>query len=631
MPVLVRDIRPGAASSMAARDRMAFGAAGETAWFVADDGVTGYEPYRSDGTPAGTSRVADINFGAEDSDPYDFTPLGDLVFFGATHADSGVELWRSDGTPSGTYIMLDIALNALSSFPSELTPFREKLYFAAGEIEGGRELWRTNGTRVGTERVVDLELGPVGSDPSELVVMDDILYFAATVDGERELWRSDGTKPGTFIVRNLNGGSSASPGELTVVGETLFFRAAGDGGGNELWKTDGSEPGTVQVKDIWEGSIGSEPDQLTAVGNRVFFVADDGESGPELWRSDGTFEGTVPVRNIGATGGSYPSHLRAGFNRLFFVAFHLDTGREVWTTDGTVGGTVRLTDLRPGAQNGIDEFGELTVVNDLLYFRGVDPERGPSLWQSDGSVAGTLPVADIEPGAGGSFADDDGPSFLTDVGGTLFFRAKDPTYGLEPRALTDCGDGVRSTVEECDDANHDSGDCCSATCRLEPAGMPCGEDTDSCMNLVCDGEGACDTAATSGPCNDGATCTASDTCVEGVCRGVLEGFDGVSCLLFELAAGEMCGEPLPPKLKRIARKRARKSLKLLHRLEKKLAQPQQVAKLLGRLDPTVGTIAVKAADAARAPKEKDRIPATCAERLIGAVSTVQQALPGLVP
>jgi len=631
VPVLVRDVRPGPPGGLAVRDRMAFGAVGDVAWFAADDGVTGYEPYRSDGTPAGTMRVADVAFGEEDSAPYGFTALGDVVFFGASGNDGGVELWRSDGTSPGTYVVLDIALSGMSSFPLELTPIGDRLYFTAGEIEGGRELWRTNGTRVGTERVIDLEPGPTGSDPSDLAVMDGILYFAATVDGERELWRTDGTEPGTFMVRDLNGSSSATPSALTVVGDTLFFRAAGDGGGFELWKTDGSEPGTVQVKDIWLGAVGSEPDQLTAVGETLYFVADDGVSGPELWKSDGSSEGTLTVRNIGASGGSYPSHLTAGFNRVFFVAFEGATGRELWTSNGTPSGTVRLTDTLPGTSNGLDEFAELVVVNQVLYFRAVDPTRGPSLWQSDGSLAGTLPVADLVPGADGSHGDDDGPSFLTDVAGTLFFRAQDATLGLEPWALTDCGDGVASTVEECDDGNSESGDCCSATCRYEPAGARCGDTGETCNNLVCDGEGACDEQPTPGPCDDGATCTAGDSCSEGVCRGTLAGFDGVNCLLFELAQGQLCGDPLPPKLRRVSRKRARKALRYLRKLEKKQDQPQAVARLLGRLDPTVGTIAVKAADAARAPKEKDRVTVACAERLIGAVTTVQQALAELPP
>jgi ELWxxDGT repeat protein/cysteine-rich repeat protein len=649
VPVLVRDVRVGAEGGLERRDRMAFGAAGATLWFAADDGDTGYEPWRSDGTPSGTVRVADLGPGTDGSAPYGFTAFGDEVFFAASGPvageDTGTELWRSDGTPAGTHIVRDIAGAALSSYPLELTPLGDHLYFTAGEIEGGRELWRTDGTAAGTERVVDLEAGPDGSEPSDLVVMGGILYFTALVGGERELWRTNGTALGTHVVRDLNGTSSSFPAALTVAGATLFFRATGAQGA-ELWKTDGTEPGTQQVKDIQPGNPGSEPDLLTAAGDTLCFVADDGASGPEPWRSDGTDAGTQPLRDIGEeSAGSFPSHLTAVGSRLFFVAFHLDTGRELWTSDGTTTGTVRLTDLGPGTTNGIDELGELVASNGLLYFRGVDPARGPALWQSDGSVAGTVPVADLVasapagapvgvPGAGGSGGDDDGPTFLTDVAGTLFFRAQDAASGLEPWVLTACGDGVVSAAEECDDGNQQTGDCCTATCRFEPAGLRCGDDGVACGELACDGEGACEELPLGGPCDDGAVCTADDVCGEGVCRGSVAGFHGVRCLLFELAAGELCDTALPAKLGRLVRRRAGKAIRFVDRVERKLgrsAPASRMVRLLERAETAVGTIAVEAADAARAPKERDRIPVECADRLMAGVSTVQSAIPTLVP
>jgi ELWxxDGT repeat protein/cysteine-rich repeat protein len=628
VPVQVRDVRPGAAGGLERRDRMAFGAAGATLWFAADDGDGGYEPWRSDGTPSGTVRVADVVPGPEGSAPYGFTALGDVVFFVASTEDTGTELWRSDGTAAGTHVVRDLALAALSSFPLQPTPLGDRLYFTAGEIDGGRELWRTDGTPAGTERVVDLEPGPEGSAPSELVVMDGILFFTALVGGERELWRTDGTELGTWMVRDLNGVSSSVPGALTVVGDVLFFRATGSEGA-ELWRTDGTEPGTVQVKDIRPGNLGSEPDLLTAAGDTLYFVADDG-SGAELWRSDGTEDGTRPVGG----GGSFPSHLTTVASRLFFVAFDLDTGRELWTTDGTAPGTVRLTDLRPGAPNGIDDLGELAASHGVLYFRGVDPMRGPALWQSDGTVAGTVPVADLVPGADGSGADDDGPTFLTDVAGTLFFRAQDATTGLEPWVLTECGDGVPSAGEECDDGNQLTGDCCTPTCRFEPAGLRCGDDGEACSALACDGEGACEPRAVVGPCDDGAVCTADDACVEGVCRGSVAGFAGVRCLLFELASGDLCDAALPGKLARVVRRRANKAIRFVDRVERRLgrgASASRMRRLLERAGSSLGVIAVKAADAVRAPKERDKVPGECADRLIGGAATVQTALPALVP
>src|SRR5438132_732998 len=68
----------------------------------------------------------------------------------------------------------------------------------------------------------------------------------------------------------------------------------------------------------------------------------------------------------------------------------------------------------------------LTDVNGTLFFVASDPTNGRELWKSDGTAAGTVLVKDIHPGSG-----DSSPYGLTDVNGTLFFAAFDPANGTE--------------------------------------------------------------------------------------------------------------------------------------------------------------------------------------------------------
>src|SRR5439155_692817 len=68
----------------------------------------------------------------------------------------------------------------------------------------------------------------------------------------------------------------------------------------------------------------------------------------------------------------------------------------------------------------------LTDVNGTLFFVASDPTNGRELWKSDGTAAGTVLVKDIHPGSGDSY-----PYWLTDVNGTLFFAAFDPSNGTE--------------------------------------------------------------------------------------------------------------------------------------------------------------------------------------------------------
>ena len=80
---------------------------------------------------------------------------------------------------------------------------------------------------------------------------------------------------------------------------------------------------------------------------------------------------------------------------------------------------------------------------------------------------------------------------------------------------TRCGDGMLDDAgEQCDDFNQTSGDCCSSSCQLEPAGAPCSPDGKLCTDDACDGAGTCQHVDNSAPC--GTTC-APATCAAGQC------------------------------------------------------------------------------------------------------------------
>ena len=60
-----------------------------------------------------------------------------------------------------------------------------------------------------------------------------------------------------------------------------------------------------------------------------------------------------------------------------------------------------------------------------LYFRARD-SRGSELWRSDGTNLGTRLVRDVFPGPNGSR-----PRSLANVGGVLYFSARDGVHGFE--------------------------------------------------------------------------------------------------------------------------------------------------------------------------------------------------------
>ncbi|HZF10334.1 MAG TPA: ELWxxDGT repeat protein [Thermoanaerobaculia bacterium] len=217
---------------------------GTAVLFAADDGTSGRELWRSDGTATGTRRLADLLPGAFGSAPHDLTRLGNVVYFFASPTGTGEALFKTDGTAQGTVLVSDLRLNGTPSWARDLTVSGGKLFFVVNNELIGAELWTSQGDQASTRIVADLKFGPASSTPKNLTDVGGVLLFAAD-DGTTglELWRSDGTGAGTLKLADINPGpSSSSPGPFTVVGNQVFFGADDGVHGRELW--------TIPVADV---------------------------------------------------------------------------------------------------------------------------------------------------------------------------------------------------------------------------------------------------------------------------------------------------------------------------------------------------------------------------------------------
>jgi ELWxxDGT repeat protein len=212
-------------------------------FFTATTSANGSELWKTDGSEAGTVLVRDIHPGPASSRPL---PLpsgrpavlpGGIVLFSANDGTSGTELWKSDGTEAGTVLVEDVFPGPGGSEPLWLTVVGDKAYFAADDGVHGRELWVSDGTAAGTLLVEDLFPGAASSLPLRLFAEGSVLVFAA-FDGAHgfEPWRSDGTMLGTRMLQDIApGAASSSPVEFTPAGPNLYFVASDNVTGFELW------------------------------------------------------------------------------------------------------------------------------------------------------------------------------------------------------------------------------------------------------------------------------------------------------------------------------------------------------------------------------------------------------------
>jgi ELWxxDGT repeat protein len=114
------------------------------------------------------SLISNIN-ATGSSLPQNLVPFGGFVYFTANDGVHGRELWRTDGTSAGTTLVADIAPGSADSDPQWLTPVGAWLYFSAFRPDVGVELWRTNGTV--TELVADIRTGTASSNPTWLTAV----------------------------------------------------------------------------------------------------------------------------------------------------------------------------------------------------------------------------------------------------------------------------------------------------------------------------------------------------------------------------------------------------------------------------------------------------------------------------
>ena len=445
---LVADILPGAASSLwfdSFSFENDFVALPGALLFFADDNVHGSEPWRSDGTAAGTALVADVSPGGLGSflggETGAVAAAGTAFFFVLDPwGQFAPTLWKSDGTAAGTarvkfptavhssisvndggLVLVSSGAFSYPPVPDPLflpgTPFAPlggaRLLFAAARWGPVPEVWATDGTAAGTSYVGYQQ-------PTQMVPFGGAVLFTDS----QGVWRTDGTSGGTVLL----GGSGTSQ-QLTPVPGAVYFSDS-PAGTSQLWRTDGTAAGTSLATAV---AYSSGPlAEMTAFGNKVVFTANI-NYGYQPWISDGTAAGT---RRLGASACCpwNPTRYTVVGNTVFFAADDGVHGNELWKSDGTANGTTLVRDLNPGNGSALLPPADPTLgggavavaFQGQLFFAADDGSIGEELWRSDGTLGGTQLVRDINPGTGGSQ-----PRELTVAGGKLFFVADDGVHGRE--------------------------------------------------------------------------------------------------------------------------------------------------------------------------------------------------------
>jgi ELWxxDGT repeat protein len=339
---------------------------------VAAPGIPGL--WRTDGDEL-SSLPAPMSYGAW------LTRVGDEVYFGGWNAASGTELWKTDGTPAGTDRVADL-LPGVGDNPHHLTEALDRLWFGLDNGWGFEaRLWESRGTAATTfGHPLGFEID--SNEPNSIQVLDPVagtLVFRAGGG----VWALDSVGGEVGPIRTLQTRSYEGFASAVLDGALYFVDAEADGS-CALFRSPGTAAQTTRVKSVgcrYDPWYAGTPEEMVAFGGRVYFTGCASATGCELWVSDGTAAGTAPFADLAlGAHSSMPALLTPIDGRLYFRGCSPVEGCEPWVTDGSVAGTHRLADIWPGAESGLRWTWERFVPSGrLLYFRA-DDGTGTELW-----------------------------------------------------------------------------------------------------------------------------------------------------------------------------------------------------------------------------------------------------------
>jgi ELWxxDGT repeat protein len=291
--------------------------------FSAHNNSDGYEPWISDGTEEGTFMIKNIRSEGSSLRNYNdiqpFYAANNIAYFFANDGEHGFEPWRSDGTEEGTFMLKDIRTYGNgtghdqiggSSWPKDFIEFNGFTYFIAFDTNGSA-VWKTDSTKEGTEKVYE------HPNIGRILKINNKLFFAG-YDNSGIFWESDGTEAGTKNINLLSYINLVNANKIHLNND-LYFVSRLENISNRvgLYKTDGTENGTTL---LYEGLNHPTLDNviiknLTECNEFIYFELEDyyGRGIPELWRTNGSV-----TEKIDTDTGNFEIFLTCHKNNLFY-------------------------------------------------------------------------------------------------------------------------------------------------------------------------------------------------------------------------------------------------------------------------------------------------------------------------
>lgn len=358
-------------------------------FFSADDGTHGYELWRSDGTENGTYIVKDIRIGNQGSMAnYDvqqqFTAINNIIYFNANDGINGFELWRSDGTEVGTYMIKNIDTSTNDgSFPREFVILNNTIYFIAND-NSGTGLWTTDGTDSGTLKIINLnDMRVLKTVNNKLIIVAET---SGTSYGPHDLWVSNGTFSGTSHLQSYGDGIDSDIRVTKKFNDELYFVAKQQITGKKaLFKTDGTLSGSqlVFAENLYSTFETLDIKNMLTCGSYLYFGVNDYEfSDKELWRTNGML--TEKITSSNTIEFPYIRSLTC-FNENLLFLNGLIVLNKIWIINDNFNEPLELeVNILNGPNfENYEGIVEIAATDNKLYFAGRNELSGTELYVTD--------------------------------------------------------------------------------------------------------------------------------------------------------------------------------------------------------------------------------------------------------
>ena len=348
-------------------------------YFWANDGIHGFELFKSDGTAAGTSLVKDINVGAQGaSTTLTITVLGTRLIFETAIADN--QTWVSDGTPAGTLPLLSNHGDSIGWAEYGFFIYGTKAYFITmvNDIENSSGLWISDGTSTGTT-FHTFPGAPYASVPT-LGWNGSVLLGTSDTNNYSYLWSIDTlTSLNTMLLKSQHYVSAfVGLDSISIIAE------ADTGYYSNYYSSNGTFTGTHFFTRISQGGVTGG----AIARNNLAYIKT-----PNVWyRTDGTANGTAacfPAINVTS---SVPEWLF--FNDEFlYLSSSPDEGVELYKCDAD---NCRSAPLNPICSGTCSSYPEGFFNTGRMVLFAATNAQGSSLWRIDPTMLSITPTEEFK-------------------------------------------------------------------------------------------------------------------------------------------------------------------------------------------------------------------------------------------